>query len=63
MTGERAVIITDPAEHPERLLLVELHVHPGGRVAAPHFHPTLTSMVTADGRLRFGGSAGSGDAS
>jgi len=42
VTGERAVVITDPAEHPQRVLLVELHVRPGGRVAAPHFHPTLT---------------------
>src|SRR5436190_11704802 len=42
ITGERAVILTDPDEHPERVLVAHLFVKPGGRVAAEHFHPTLT---------------------
>jgi mannose-6-phosphate isomerase-like protein (cupin superfamily) len=33
------VIITDPLEHPEGVLVVELHVEPGGRVAGAHRHP------------------------
>jgi quercetin dioxygenase-like cupin family protein len=41
VTGERAVVLTDPAEHPERVLVSHLYVKPGGRVAAEHFHPTL----------------------
>jgi quercetin dioxygenase-like cupin family protein len=54
VTGERAVVVTDPAEHPERVLLVELHVRPGGRVAAPHFHPTLTERFhVLSGRVGF----------
>ncbi len=42
VTGERAVVLTDPAEHPDRVLVSHLFVKPGGRVAAEHFHPTLT---------------------
>jgi quercetin dioxygenase-like cupin family protein len=42
VTGERAVILTDPAQHPDRVLVAHLFVSPGGRVAAEHFHPTLT---------------------
>lgn len=42
VTGERAVVLTDPDEHPERVLVTHLFVKPGGRVAAEHFHPTLT---------------------
>ena len=34
VTGERAVIITDPLEHPQGVLVAELHVEPGGRVVA-----------------------------
>lgn len=41
-TGERVVILTDPNEHPDRALVAHLFVAPGGRVAAEHFHPTLT---------------------
>jgi quercetin dioxygenase-like cupin family protein len=41
-TGERVVILTDPVAHPERVLVAHLFVTPGGRVAAEHFHPTLT---------------------
>jgi quercetin dioxygenase-like cupin family protein len=54
VTGERAVVVTDPAEHPDRVLLVELHVRPGGRVAAPHLHPTLTERFNVlSGRVGF----------
>jgi quercetin dioxygenase-like cupin family protein len=42
VTGERAVVLTDPADHPDRVLVSHLYVKPGGRVAAEHFHPTLT---------------------
>ncbi len=42
VTGERAVVLTDPDEHPDRVLVSHLYVKPGGRVAAEHFHPTLT---------------------
>jgi quercetin dioxygenase-like cupin family protein len=41
VTGERAVIITDPLDHPEGVLVVELHVQPGGRVVGAHRHPGL----------------------
>ncbi len=42
VTGERAVNLTDPEVHPERVLVAQLHVEPGGRVAAAHRHPTIT---------------------
>ena len=42
VTGERSVILTDPDDHPDRVLVVHLYVKPGGRVAAEHYHPTLT---------------------
>ena len=41
-TGERVVILTDPAQHPDKVLVGHLFVSPGGRVATEHFHPTLT---------------------
>jgi quercetin dioxygenase-like cupin family protein len=42
VTGERVVVLTDPNEHPEGVLVSHLFVRPGGRVAAEHLHPTLT---------------------
>jgi quercetin dioxygenase-like cupin family protein len=42
VTGERAVILTDPEEHPDRVLVSHLYVKPGGRVVSEHYHPTLT---------------------
>ena len=39
LTGERAVVLTDPAVHPDRVLVGHLRVAVGGRVAAPHVHP------------------------
>jgi quercetin dioxygenase-like cupin family protein len=41
VTGERAIVITDPLDHPEGVLVGELHVAPGGRVAGAHRHPGL----------------------
>lgn len=41
VTGERAIVITDPREHPEEVLVSDLRVRPGGRVAAAHLHPTV----------------------
>lgn len=41
MTGERAVTLTDPREHPDEVLVAHLFVAPGGRVAAPHWHPSV----------------------
>jgi mannose-6-phosphate isomerase-like protein (cupin superfamily) len=54
VTGERAVVLTDPAEHPERVLVSHLYVQPGGRVAAEHFHPTLNERFhVLRGRIGF----------
>lgn len=39
VTGERAVVLTDPLDHPERVLVVHLYVKPGGRVSVAHHHP------------------------
>jgi len=53
-TGERAVLLTDPREHPERVLVTHLFVSPGGRVAAPHSHPTLTErFLVLEGQVGF----------
>lgn len=41
VTGERVVVLTDPAEHPDRVLTAHLMVSPGGRVANAHIHPTV----------------------
>jgi quercetin dioxygenase-like cupin family protein len=42
VSGERAVVLTDPDEHPQRVLVSHLYVQPGGRVATAHSHPTMT---------------------
>lgn len=42
VSGERAVVLTDPDDHPDRILVAHLYVTPGGRVAAAHRHPSLT---------------------
>ena len=53
-TGERAVVLTDPADHPERVLVSHLFVAPGGRVVAEHFHPALTERFhVLEGRVGF----------
>lgn len=41
VTGERVVLLTDPFEHPDRVLAAHLTVAPGGRVAMAHFHPKV----------------------
>lgn len=41
VTGERSVLLTDPREHPENVLVSHLFISPGGRVVAPHWHPSL----------------------
>jgi quercetin dioxygenase-like cupin family protein len=53
-TGERVVVLTDPREHPERVLVAHLYVEPGGRVALAHSHPTLTERFhVIAGRVGF----------
>ena len=41
VTGERVVLLTDPFEHPDRVLAAHLTVAPGGRVAMAHIHPAV----------------------
>jgi mannose-6-phosphate isomerase-like protein (cupin superfamily) len=54
VTGERAVILTDPETHPDRTLVGHLFVSPGGRVAAPHVHPVATERFhVLAGRVGF----------
>lgn len=61
LTGERAVILTDPLDHPEHVLVAHLFVRPGGKVAVEHVHPTMRErflilagqiVVSIDGRQR-----------
>ena len=40
-TGEHVVILTDPEAHEHGALVAHLTVHPGGRVAVAHLHPTI----------------------
>jgi quercetin dioxygenase-like cupin family protein len=54
VTGERAVLLTDPETHPDRILVAHLFVMPGGRVAAPHVHPGATERFhVLAGRVGF----------
>lgn len=54
VTGERVVVLTDPREHPDEVLVGHLTVEPGGRVAAPHHHPTLTErFLVLEGEVGF----------
>lgn len=54
VTGEYVTVLTDPLDHPEEALVAELTVTPGGRVAAPHHHPTLTERFhVIEGRVDF----------
>jgi len=53
-TGEKSVVLTDPREHPEQVLLAHLTVEPGGRVVAPHWHPSLEErFLILEGRVGF----------
>jgi mannose-6-phosphate isomerase-like protein (cupin superfamily) len=52
VTGERAIVLQAPQESPERRLVVELHVRPGGAVAGEHIHPAITERFEVlEGRL------------
>jgi quercetin dioxygenase-like cupin family protein len=42
VTGERGIVLEGPDENPERRLVVELHVSPGGAVVGEHLHPAIT---------------------
>lgn len=54
VTGERAVVLTDPDQHPQRVLVSQLYVTPGGRVAVAHRHPTITERFhVIAGRVGF----------
>jgi mannose-6-phosphate isomerase-like protein (cupin superfamily) len=54
LTGERAVVVTDPEGHPDRTLVAHLYVRPGGRVAAAHVHPGATERFSVlTGRVAF----------
>jgi mannose-6-phosphate isomerase-like protein (cupin superfamily) len=54
VTGERAVVLTDPRTHRERVLVSHLYVEPGGRVAVKHRHPGLTERFRViTGRVGF----------
>src|SRR6187402_746919 len=41
VTGEHVVVLTDPDEQAENVLVAQLTVRPGGRVASAHFHPAI----------------------
>ncbi|MFN8151758.1 MAG: cupin domain-containing protein [Solirubrobacterales bacterium] len=54
VTGERVVALTDPSEHPDEVLVAQMTVRPGGRVAAAHHHPTLTErFLVLSGEVGF----------
>ncbi len=54
VSGERVVVLTDPDAHPDRVLVGHLFVRPGGRVAAEHYHPTITERFhVLEGRVGF----------
>jgi mannose-6-phosphate isomerase-like protein (cupin superfamily) len=54
VTGERAVVLTDPEGHPDRTLVAHLFVRPGGRVAAAHVHPGSSERFSVlSGRVGF----------
>ena len=46
VTGECAVVRVGTDETAGALLVVDLYVSPGGRVAAAHYHPTITETFT-----------------
>jgi mannose-6-phosphate isomerase-like protein (cupin superfamily) len=54
VTGERAICLTDPFEHPDQVLVSHLFVSPGGRVATAHLHPNLRERFhVISGRVGF----------
>ncbi|UJA21428.1 cupin domain-containing protein [Thermoleophilia bacterium SCSIO 60948] len=54
VTGEHSLVLTDPRERADEALVAELTVAPGGRVAAPHLHPTVRErFLILDGQIAF----------
>jgi ribosomal protein S18 acetylase RimI-like enzyme/quercetin dioxygenase-like cupin family protein len=52
VTGERAIVRVPPQEANGHLLVVDLYLSPGGRVAGEHVHPVTTEAFTVvRGRL------------
>jgi predicted N-acetyltransferase YhbS/quercetin dioxygenase-like cupin family protein len=52
VTGERGVVRVPPSEANGHLLVVDLYLRPGGKVAGEHVHPVTTEAFTAvRGRL------------
>ena len=52
VTGERAVVRVPPQEANGHLLVVDLYLRPGGRVAGEHVHPVTTeSFTVVEGQL------------
>ena len=46
ITGERAVVRVGTEDSGENLLVCDVYVRPGGRVAADHVHPTIEERFT-----------------
>lgn len=54
VTGECVVVLTDPDEQVEGVLVAQLRVRPGGRVATAHFHPQIRERFhVIDGEVGF----------
>lgn len=52
VTGERGIVLEAPQDNPERRLMVEMHVRPGGAVAGEHLHPVIRERFEVlEGRL------------
>ena len=52
VTGERGVVRVPPQEANGHLLVVDLYLRPGGRVAGEHVHPVTTeSFTVVEGQL------------
>jgi quercetin dioxygenase-like cupin family protein len=41
VTGERGIVLEAPQENPQRRLVAEMHVRPGGAVVGEHLHPAI----------------------
>jgi len=54
VTGEYVVVLSDPDEQAEGVLVAQLRVRPGGRVASAHFHPRIRERFhVIDGEVGF----------
>ncbi len=42
VTGERGIVLEPPQDNPERRMVAELRVTPGGAVAGEHLHPSVS---------------------